>query len=92
MGVKLAETMKREMTKQITIETHPQAVSAEMVSFVEKNVKNYPGSAVLKFVLAEPKNRMKISLVTTNNGFELNEEMIHFLEKSPELEVQVQTV
>lgn len=92
MGVKLAETMKREMTKQVTIETHPQAISAAMVNFVEKNVKNFPGSATLKFVLAEPKNRIKISLVTTNNGFELNEEMIQFLEKSPELEVQVQTV
>ena len=28
---------------------------------------------------------MKISLVTMNNGFEMNEEMIHFLEKKPEL-------
>jgi DNA polymerase III subunit alpha len=92
MGVKLAETMKREMTKQVIIETHPQALNAAMVSFVEKNVKNFPGSATLKFVLTEPKNRMRISLVTTNNGFELNEEMIQFLEKSPELEVQVQTV
>jgi DNA polymerase-3 subunit alpha len=92
MGVSLAETMKRSMTKQVNIEAHPQAISAAMVNFVEKNVKNFPGSATLKFILTEPKNRMKISLVTTNNGFELNEEMIQFLEKSPELEVQVQTV
>lgn len=92
MGVKLAETMKREMTRQVTIETHPQALSAELLNFVEKNVKNHPGSTTLKFVLTEPRNRMRISLVTTNNGFELNEEMIQFLEKSPELDVQVQTV
>jgi DNA polymerase III subunit alpha len=92
MGVSLAETMKRNMTKQVHIEAHPQAISAAMVNFVEKNVKNFPGSATLKFILTEPKNRMKISLVTTSNGFELNEEMIQFLEKSPELEVQVQTV
>lgn len=92
MGVSLAETMKRNMTKQVHIEAHPQAISAAMVNFVEKNVKNFPGSATLKFILTEPKNRIKISLVTTSNGFELNEEMIQFLEKSPELEVQVQTV
>ena len=91
IGVSLAETMKRSMTKQIHIEAHPQAISAAMVNFVEKNVKNFPGSATLKFILTEPKNRMKISLVTTSNGFELNEEMIQFLEKSPELEVQVTT-
>jgi len=63
-----------------------------MVSFVEKNMQNFPGKTTLKFTLAEPKNKMKISLVSINNGFEMNEEMIHFLEKSPELEVQVLTV
>ena len=92
MSVSLAETMKRNMTKTVTIEAHPQDISAAMVAFVEKNVKSHRGNSTLKFVLAEPKNKMRISLVTTGNGFEMNEEMIQFLEKSPELEVQVQTV
>lgn len=92
MSVSLAETMKRNMTKQLTIEAHPQDISAEMVSFIEKNVKSNPGKSTLKFTLSEPKNKMKISLVTMNSGFEMNEEMIQFLEKSPELEVQVLTV
>jgi DNA polymerase-3 subunit alpha len=92
MTVSLAETMKRNMTKQVTIEAHPQDISKEMVGFIEKNLKNFPGKSTLKFTLTEPKNKMKISLVTMNNGFEMNEEMIHFLEKSPELDVQVVTV
>ena len=92
MSVSLAETMKRNMTKAITIEAHPQDISQEMVTFVEKNLKSNRGSSTLKFVLTEPKNKMRISLVSTGNGFEMNEEMIQFLEKSPELEVQVQTV
>ena len=91
-SVSLAETMKRSITKQVTIEAHPQDISPEMVSFVEKNLKNFPGKSSLKFILTEPKNKMKISLVTMNNGFEMNEEMIHFLEKSPELDVQVISV
>ena len=92
MSVSLAETMKRNMTKTITIEAHPKNISKEVLSFVEKNLKKFPGITTLKFTLTEPKNRMKINLVTTNNGFEMNDEMIQFLEKSPELEVQVQTV
>jgi len=92
MTVSLAETMKKNMTRQVTIEAHPQDISAAMVSFVEKNMKNFPGKSTLKFTLTEPRNKMKISLVTMNNGFEMNEELIHFLEKSPELEVQVVTV
>ena len=92
MSVSLAETMKRNMTKQVTIEAHPQNISKEIVNFVERNIKNFPGNSTLKFTLAEPKNRMRISLVTTNSGFEMNEEMIQFLETKPELEVQVLTV
>ena len=92
MSVSLAETMKRNMTKQVTIEAHPQDISKEMLSFVEKNLKSNKGGAVLKFVLTEPKNKMKISLMTGSGGFEMNDEMIQFLETKPELEVQVQTV
>ena len=90
-SVSLAETMKRNMTKAITIEAHPQAITPEVLTFVEKNMKANRGEATLKFVLHEPKNKMKISLVTSGIGFQMNEEMIEFLEKSPEFEVQVQT-
>ena len=91
-GVLLAETMKRNMTKQVTIEVHPQDITKDMLAFVEKNLKNFPGKSTLRFNLSEPKNKMKISLVTMNSGFEMNEELIQFLEKSPQLEVQVLTV
>ena len=91
LSVSLAETMKRFMTKQLTIETHPQYISAEFVSFIEKNVKNNPGKTNLKFTLVEPKNKMKISLLMLSKGFEMNEELIQFLENKPELEVQVVT-
>jgi DNA polymerase-3 subunit alpha len=89
--VSLAETIKRTLTKQVNIEVHPQYITEEMIGFVEKNIKLNRGSAALKFVLTEPKNHMKISLVTGTNGFEMNEEMIQFLREKPELEVQVLT-
>ncbi len=92
LSVSLAETMKRHLTKQVSIQVHPQDISAEMVSFVEKNIKDFPGKSTLRITLSEPKNKMKISLVSMSGGFEMNEELIQFLEKSPELEVQVVTV
>ncbi len=91
-SVSLAETMKKSLTKQVTIEVHPQDITKDMVSFVEKNMKNFPGKSTMRFTISEPKNKMKISLVTMNSGFEMNEELIQFLEKSPQLEVQVLTV
>mgnify|MGYP007006696108 CR=1 FL=1 len=46
----------------------------------------------LRISLAEPKNKLKISIVTMSSGFEMNEEMVQFMEENPELDVQVQTV
>ncbi|HEX4876219.1 MAG TPA: DNA polymerase III subunit alpha [Chitinophagaceae bacterium] len=91
MTVSLAETMKRNLTKQVTIEVHPQDITPEIVSYLDKNIKSNPGKSGLRVTLSEPKNKMKISLVTMNSGFEMNEELIHFLENSPQLEVQVLT-
>ncbi len=91
-SVSLAETMKRVMTKQLTIEAHPQDIKPETVKFIEQNVKSHPGSTTLRLSLAAPKHNLKISLVTMSSGFEMNEEMVQFLEESPELDVQVQTV
>lgn len=88
-GISLAETMKRILTRQVTIQAHPKDISKEMVGFVEKNLKNHPGKSGLRLILSEPRNKLRVSLVTMNGGFEMNEEMIKFLEASPELEVQV---
>jgi DNA polymerase-3 subunit alpha len=89
-GVSLAESMKKNMTRMVHIEAHPQDISGETVSFIENNLKKYPGKTSLRIILSEPRNKMKINLATMS-GFEMNEEMIEFLESRPELEVQVVT-
>ncbi|MET0394907.1 MAG: DNA polymerase III subunit alpha [Chitinophagaceae bacterium] len=91
-SVSLAETMKKQLTRQVNIEVHPQYVNSDVIGFVEKNLKHYPGPSTLRFVLKEPRNNMKISLVTSGKGIEMNEELIHFLEEKPELDVQVELV
>ncbi|HSU29229.1 MAG TPA: OB-fold nucleic acid binding domain-containing protein, partial [Chitinophagaceae bacterium] len=89
--VSLVETLKRNLTKQVNIEVNPNDVNEDMIQFMSKNLKDYPGKSTLKFVLSEPGKKMKISLVTMDNGFEMNDELIHFLESKPELDVQVVT-
>jgi DNA polymerase-3 subunit alpha len=91
MNVTLVETMKRNLTKQVNIEVHPQHINEEVIKFVEKNLKNFPGRSTLKFTLSEPAKNWKISMVTMENGFEMNDELIEFLDTRPELDVQVQT-
>ncbi len=91
-AISLAETMKKSLTKQVIIEAQVQDVNEELISFVEKNIKYHPGSTSLKFTLTEPRNNLKTILSSAGRGFEMNEEMIRFLEDKPELEVHVVTV
>jgi len=90
-SVSLAETMKKSLTKQLNIDIHPQYLNPDIINFLEKNLKHHPGSAGLRFTMTDPKGNMRISLVTSGRGFEMNEEMIHFLEEKKELEIQVLT-
>jgi DNA polymerase-3 subunit alpha len=76
----------------VHIEVHPKDVTTDVVEFIDRNVRNHPGKATLKFTLNEPKDNLKISLLTMDNGFEMNDEMTEFLENKPEFEVQVTTV
>lgn len=90
-SVVLAETIKRSLTKQLNIESTPGDVNADMISFMEKNLKKFPGATQVKFILTDRGSNMKISLVGTGRGVEMNDELVEFLENKPELEVQVVT-
>ena len=90
--ISLAETMKKNLTRQVNIEVHPKFIDEVLVKFMERNLKNHPGRSTLKFTLNDLKNKKKVSLVTMDNGFEMNDELIEFLENKPEMEVQVITI
>lgn len=87
--VSLAENIKRHLTKQLHLEIDVRNVQKEMVQFLEGNIKKYPGKSSLKFILSEPKKDLKVCLVSLDNGIEMNNDLIHFLEERPEIEVSV---
>lgn len=87
--VSLAETMKQNLTKQLTIEAHPKYIREDMIHFLEQNMKKFPGNSTLKFTVTEPKNKWKINLVSLGKGFEMNNDMVDFLLQNPDLNVRV---
>jgi DNA polymerase-3 subunit alpha len=87
----LLESIKPILTKQLIMEVEARYISEEMVLFMEKNIKKYPGKSLLKFNVLEPKSRSKVSMYTMGGGFEMNDEMAAFLAEKPEFEVQVVT-
>ncbi len=88
----LLETVKRIMTKQLSVDIEPRFLTEDMVRFIEHNVKKNPGKSNLKFNLFEPKENWKIGMYTVEKGFEMNDEMAEFLLNRPELGVNIMTV
>ena len=91
-SIALAENVKRQLTKQLQIEIDVRNVQQDMIEFLEGNLKKNPGKSGLKVVLNEPKKDLKVNLVTLDSGIEMNNDLIHFLEERPEIEVQVVAV
>ncbi len=89
VSISMAENVKQQLTRQLILDLHPKDVSQDLISFIEKNMKNFPGQSSLKINLTEPKNNLKISLISLDNGFGMNEEMVEFLEANPQLDIQV---
>ena len=91
-GITLAENVKRTLTKQLCLEVDVRNLQPDIIEFLEKNLKAYPGPSSVRISVVEPKTDLKATLQTNGHGFEMNEAMIRFLEKRPEVEVKVATM
>jgi DNA polymerase-3 subunit alpha len=85
----LLESIKPILTKQLIVDIEARFVNEQLVQFLEKNVRKFPGKSGLKFNIMESKSQSRVTLLTMGSGFEMNDEMSAFLENTPEMEVQV---
>jgi len=91
-NMSLLETVKQNQTRSIEISMHPSKLDQEMLAFVEKNLKQNPGRASLKFNFVEPREQLVASVRTYEKGFLMNDDMVSFLDKHPDLSVLVNQV
>ncbi len=89
--IMLLESIKPILTRQVIMDVEARFINEALVQFIERNIKKYPGKSSLKFNILESKSHARISLYTMGTGFEMNDEMTAFLERTPELEVQIVT-
>ncbi|MCX6337767.1 MAG: DNA polymerase III subunit alpha, partial [Bacteroidetes bacterium] len=88
-SMSLLETVKQTLTRTIDISIHPVGITADLVDFVDKNLKQYPGKTTLRFNIYEPKENLKLSLYSLERSFMMNEEMADYLLNNPDFEVNV---
>ncbi|MEO5683588.1 MAG: DNA polymerase III subunit alpha [Chitinophagaceae bacterium] len=90
--IMLLESIKQQLTKQVVIDLEARHLNDKMLHFFEHNIKRFPGRTGLKFTIKEPKNNLKVGMLTMDGGFEMNDDMAVFLSDNPEFEVHVVTV
>ncbi|HYH14783.1 MAG TPA: DNA polymerase III subunit alpha, partial [Flavisolibacter sp.] len=91
-SINLAENIKRQLTKQLSLELDVRNVQKEFIDFLDENLKKHPGSASLKIVINEPKESLKAGFMTFGTGLEMNDDLIQYLNNKPEIDVQVTAV
>ncbi len=85
----LAENIKKQLTKQLQLELDVRNIEKDTIEFLSENVKKFPGKTSLRIIVSEPKNQLKANFITMDSGVEMNDELVHFLDLKPEIDVQV---
>jgi DNA polymerase-3 subunit alpha len=91
-SIALAENAKRLLTKQVCLELDARNLDAGLIDFLEDNLRKHPGGATLKIAVLEPKRALKAGFSTLGGGFEMNHDLVRYLEAKPEIDVQVTAV
>jgi DNA polymerase-3 subunit alpha len=89
-SIVLLETLLKNYTKKVQVHLSADAINEEMLEFMEENVKTFPGKSTLKFCVREPSENLKFGMYTLGKGFEMNDEMANYLQKNPQLDVQIE--
>jgi DNA polymerase-3 subunit alpha len=88
-SINLLEITKQNFTKQLVVDVSPKTITPDFITFIEKNVKSYPGKSSIKFTIADPRENLKVSLYSLEKGFTMNDEMATWLEENKDVDVQV---
>ncbi|MDR0794043.1 MAG: DNA polymerase III subunit alpha, partial [Chitinophagaceae bacterium] len=88
-NVCLLDTVKTTQTRNLEIALPPSAVTKNFIDFIEKNTKENPGNAVLKFKIYEIEKNFILNMYTLEKGFTMNDAMSEYLNAHPEMEAGV---
>ncbi|MDE1193524.1 MAG: DNA polymerase III subunit alpha [Arachidicoccus sp.] len=88
-NIMLLESVKTAYTKSLEMEFPLEAVTDDFVNFLEDNCKKNIGNTALKFRIVDMAEDMSVGLYTLEKGISMNDELISFIDKIPEINVQV---
>ncbi len=87
-NVMLIESMKQNLSKQISVNIAAQDVNEALISFLAQNQKKNPGNCRLRLHINNIEQQ-KIELFSLEKGIRVNDDLTQFLTLNPQYEVSV---
>jgi DNA polymerase III subunit alpha len=87
-NVMLIETMKQNLSKQISVNIAAQDVNEALINFLAQNQKKNPGNCRLRLHINNIEQQ-KIELFSLEKGIRMNDDLTQFLTLNPQYEVSV---
>jgi DNA polymerase III subunit alpha len=87
-NVMLIETMKQNLSKQISISMAAQDIDQSLINFLAQNQKKNPGNCRLRIHVSNIEQQ-KIELFSLEKGIRINDDLTQFLTLNPHYEVSV---
>jgi DNA polymerase III subunit alpha len=88
-SLSLAESVKKNLTKKLHIKLAATEVTKEMVLFIDKNMKAHKGASSLYISVYDNSEDLQVDLQKFDKGFEMNAEMIEYLNDQATWEIKV---
>jgi DNA polymerase-3 subunit alpha len=87
-SVCLLETLKQNISKQITLEIAASEIDETFIGFLQNNMKKNKGNCRLRLSIHHLQQE-KIQLYSLEKGISLNDELTGFLTENPQIEVTI---
>jgi DNA polymerase-3 subunit alpha len=91
-GMQLLQEVKRTHTKKVGLLTQPQHITTEVIDFLVDNAAKHPGKCEVFLQLIDPQEDLSVKLHTFNRHIEMNDELAHFLEHQPDIDIYIDTI
>ena len=91
-SMQLLQEVKRTHTRKLFLITQAQFITAEIVDFLVDNAAKYPGKCEISMQLIDQQEELQVKLHTFNRHIEMNDELAHFLDTQPDIDVYIDTI
>jgi DNA polymerase III subunit alpha len=88
-NVSLLETVKQNLSKQITLTLSAKEVTEPFINFLQKNMKKNPGNCRVRINIVAREEQ--IQLFSLEKGITVNEDLAEFLTENAHIEIAVAT-